>query len=118
MVADVIRDLRERLGYTYEAASMLVYGGGLRIETAMDEELQGVVEAYYSDPAHFPEGEDGRPQSGFILMDPATGDILAVAGAVEAGEKREAVPSRRALRLYPRWTEMRSAGAVPSAGST
>ncbi|MBE6653342.1 MAG: hypothetical protein E7610_08030 [Ruminococcaceae bacterium] len=85
VVADVIRDLRERLGYGYAAASALVYGGGLTIETAMDEELQRVVETYYADVSHFPVGEQGRPQSSFILMDPHTGDILAVAGAV--GEK-------------------------------
>ena len=86
VVSDVIRDLCNRLGYTYEAASMLIYGGGLTIETAMDEYLQAAVERYYADEAHFPVGEDGRPQSSFILIDPETGDILAVAGAV--GEKR------------------------------
>ncbi len=85
VAADVIRDLQERLGCTYAHASMLVYSGGLTIETAMDEELQRVVEAYYADLSHFPVGEAGRPQSSFILIDPATGDILAVAGA--AGEK-------------------------------
>lgn len=83
MVArDVIRDLCDRLGYTYAAASMLVYSGGLTVETAMDEELQSIVETYYADPTHFPEGDAGRPQSSCILIDPYTGDILAVAGAV------------------------------------
>lgn len=82
VVADVIRDLMERQDYTYAAASRLVYSGGLRIETAVDEALQQVVEAYYTDLSHFPEGEKGRPQSSFILIDPETGDILAVAGAI------------------------------------
>ena len=82
VVSDVIRDLRDRLGYTYEAASMLVYRGGLTIETAMDEHLQAAVERYYADLDHFPVGNDGRPQSALILIDPTTGDILAVAGAV------------------------------------
>ena len=85
VVADVVRDLQERLGYSYEAATMLVYGGGLRIEAAMDEDLQAIVEEYYRREEHFPTGEGGRPQSAVILMDPYTGDILAVAGAV--GEK-------------------------------
>lgn len=86
VAADVIRDLVERLGYTRASASRLLYSGGLTVETAMDEELQAIVETYYADPSHFPVGEDGRPQSSFILIDPATGDILAVAGAV--GEKQ------------------------------
>ena len=85
VISDVIHDLMEQKGYTYAAASRLIYSGGLRIETAMDETLQGIVEAYYADLSHFPEGENGRPQASFILIDPNTGDILAVAGAI--GEK-------------------------------
>ncbi len=85
VAADVIRDLCDRLGYTRTVASRLLYSGGLVVECAMDEELQALVESYYADPTHFPVGDDGRPQSSFILIDPATGDILAVAGAV--GEK-------------------------------
>lgn len=82
VVSDVIRDLMERNGYTYAAASRLIYNGGLWIETAMDETLQSIVEAYYADLTHFPAGEGGRPQSSFILIDPDTGDVLAVAGAI------------------------------------
>ena len=86
MVAiDVIRDLQARRGYTYEQAKGLVYGGNLSIYTAMDEELQRIVTEYYEELSHFPTGEYGRPQSAFILIDPSTGDILAVAGGV--GEK-------------------------------
>ncbi len=85
VVSDVIRDLQTRLGYTYEAASRLVYQGGLRIETAMDEALQAAVEAYYAEAGNFPAGENGQPQSAVIVIDPSTGDILAVAGAI--GEK-------------------------------
>lgn len=85
VASDVIHDLCDRLGYTYTAASLLVYNGGLTIETVQDEKLQAIVEAYYTDLSHFPVGQQGRPQSSFILIDPTTGDILAVAGAV--GEK-------------------------------
>ena len=85
VISDVIRDLQIRLGYTYTAASVLVCRGGLTIETAMDETLQQTVESYYNNLTHFPVGENGRPQSSFLLIDPTTGDVLAVAGAV--GEK-------------------------------
>ncbi len=85
VVSDVIRDLCQRLGYSRTTASELLYRGGLTIETAMDSDLQKIVETYYNDLSHFPVGTDGRPQSAFILIDPDTGDILAVAGAV--GEK-------------------------------
>lgn len=82
VVSDVIRDLCDRLGYSRATASELVYTGGLSIETAMDRDLQRIVEDYYADTSNFPVGTDGRPQSAFILIDPNTGDILAVAGAV------------------------------------
>ena len=85
VIADVIRDLTERLGYTESAASRLVYFGGLTIVTAQDEALQRAVEDYYADLSHFPTGEGDRPQSSCIIIDPYTGDILAVAGAT--GEK-------------------------------
>ncbi len=85
VAADVLRDLCDRLGYSRATASELLYTGGLTIETAMDRDLQAIVEQYYADLSHFPVGTDGRPQSAFILIDPDTGDILAVAGAV--GEK-------------------------------
>ena len=87
VVSDVIRDLSLRLGYTESAAARLVYYGGLTIETALDEGLQEAVEAYYADSSHFPGAGDGRegPQSSCLILDPYTGDILAVAGAV--GEK-------------------------------
>ena len=85
VISDVIRDLSERLGYTESAAARLVYYGGLTIETARDEALQRTVEDYYADPAHFPAEGGEMPQSSCLVVDPYTGDILAVAGAV--GEK-------------------------------
>lgn len=82
---DVIHDLQTRLGYSQEHATALVYHGDLIIETAMDAELQSILEAYYEDVTNFPQGEAGRPQSAMMIIDPFSGDILAVAGAV--GEK-------------------------------
>lgn len=83
---DVIRDLSEAYGYTRAEASRLYYSGGLRIYTLMDPTLQRAVEAYYRDPSHFPRTENGHaPQSAMIVLDPETGAILALAGAI--GEK-------------------------------
>ena len=84
MVAeDVIRALVERRGMSEQAASRLVYAGGLKIFTAMDPALQEIVRAFYEDPAHFPTHTGGKKaQSALLLVDPQTGDILAVAGAI------------------------------------
>ena len=84
VIADVIRDLQVRLGYSSKRAAMTVYNGGITVEIAMDETLQAELEAYFADPTHFPEGDAGRPQASAVVIDPYTGDILAIAGAVGA----------------------------------
>ena len=86
VVNDVIAALVRERGMSEAAASRLVYCGGLKIYTAMRPELQAIVTAYYEDPDNFPTHEGGKKaQSGLLLVDPRTGDILAAAGAV--GEK-------------------------------
>ncbi len=83
VVEDVIRALIERRGMSEQAASRLVYAGGLKIFTAMDPALQEIVHAFYEDPAHFPTHTGGKKaQSALLLVDPHTGDILAVAGSI------------------------------------
>ena len=86
VIRDVISDLQANYGYSYDKAALMIYKGGVTVETAMDESLQRALEEFYAREDHFPQGEYGRPQSACILIDPYTGDILAVVGAV--GEKK------------------------------
>lgn len=84
-ISDVIEALVAEKGYTKAEASRLVYCGGLKIYVAMNEELQGIVEEYYQSAENFPTHEGGeKAQSAVMILDPASGDILAVAGAVGA----------------------------------
>lgn len=86
VVHDVIRDLARSKGISQAEASRLVYCTGLKITTCVDPRLQAVLEEYYRTPAHFPTHEGGRKaNSSMMIVDPRTGDILALAGAV--GEK-------------------------------
>ena len=86
VIEDVIGDLMAEYNLSRSAASGLVYSGGLRIDMAMDEEIQKTVEEYYRTAVQTPRNEKGeRAQSALIVIDPRTGDILGVAGAV--GEK-------------------------------
>ncbi len=82
VMAEVQADLQSRLGYSREQAGLLLAHGGLTVETVMDEQLQEILTAYYENEAHFPSGVNGRPQSAMIIMDPGSGRILAVAGAI------------------------------------
>lgn len=86
VIEDVISDLCERKGFTRQMANLTVYTGGLKIYTAIDLTVQRTLEEYYADTSNFYSGSpDEAPQSSMIVIDPRTGDILAVAGAV--GEK-------------------------------
>lgn len=88
VIEDVIYDLCEKYGYSTASASLMVYSGGLKIYTAMDKNVQDVLDKYYGKSSNFP-GSNGEstdsPQSAAVIIDPYTGDILGVAGAI--GEK-------------------------------
>lgn len=85
VIEDVITDLMETYHLSRSAASHAFYTKGLRIDVAMDEEIQRIVEEYYRS-AILPLQSDGaESESAMIVIDQRTGDILAVAGAI--GEK-------------------------------
>ncbi len=86
VIHDVIGALVTERGMSEAAASRLLYCGGLKIYTTVDPRLQELLAAYYADPEHFPVHTDGKKaQSAMMIVDPSSGDVLAVAGAV--GEK-------------------------------
>lgn len=86
VMEDVISDLSVTLGIGRAQASRMLYSGGLSIDLAMDREIQSSVEEYYRQRVRLPCKENGEAaQSALIVIDPKTGDILGVAGAV--GEK-------------------------------
>lgn len=87
VIEDVTHDLSDKYGISKEYASFLLYSGGYRIYTAEDKEIQAILDDYYSDLSNFPCDINGEfPQSSMIVIDPYTGDILGVAGAI--GEKK------------------------------
>ena len=87
VLKDVINDLVEKKGYTRSYANKLVYTGGLKIYTAMDVEIQTLLEEYYENTQNFywKNGVE-NPQSAMIIIDPYSGAILGVVGAI--GEKQ------------------------------
>ncbi len=87
VIEDVINDLCLKYDLTKNSAALMLYRGGYRIYTAMDDKMQGILDEYYSDEYNFPTDRNGNTaQSAMIIIDPYTGDILGVAGAL--GEKK------------------------------
>ena len=60
VINDVVNDLVES-GYTYQAANLLVYSGGLNIYTCMDPDVQAVLDEVYTNDEYFPEHTSGMP---------------------------------------------------------
>ncbi len=81
VIEDVITDLQSEYGYSRSAASQLIYTGGLKIYTAMDERIQKLLDDYYAQAERF---EASGLQSSMIIIEPSTGDILGVVGALGA----------------------------------
>ncbi len=105
VVEDVINDLAAQKGYSRAMASHLIYTGGLNIYTAMDIDVQNVLEEYYKNESNFyPSGEGETPQSAMIIIHPESGDILGVAGAI-------GVKNANRLQNYATGT-VRPAGSV------
>lgn len=99
----VIRDLRDKYGYSAEYAQQMVNSGGLRIYSTVDERVQDIVTKYYSSSENFPPLYNPEyPQSACVVTD-TNGKIVALAGAI--GEKS-------AMREFSRAT-----GAVRQPGS-
>ena len=83
VIDEIISDLRKEYGYDYTEAWRQVYCGGLRIETAVDMRVQGVVEDIYLNRTNFPYSHTDKngklPESAITIMD-YQGRIVAIVG--------------------------------------
>ena len=89
VIEAVKADLQSKLGYSKQMANQLLYGGGLKIITTLDPEIQAKMDAVFLDEENFPGGlgSDGTyPQASMVLMDPYTGHVLALYGGRGAKE--------------------------------
>lgn len=78
VVEDVIDDLCVRLKYSREAATKLVYSGGLSIYTFMDPRVQEEIDLYFSDESNF--GGTDAPEYAITIMDSKSGNLLGIYG--------------------------------------
>ncbi len=97
VIEDVINDYVEKYGVSREFASLKIYTGGWNIYSVMDPEIQDTLEKIYLDDKYFPESDTGiKPQSSAVIVDPKTGDLLALVGG--RGEKTESRGLNRATQ--------------------
>ena len=87
VIWDVSADLAKALSISEKEARILINSSGYRIYTTMDRDIQEIAESVYADRSNLnvTSGSGQQLQSGITIMDPYTGDIVAIVGKV--GEK-------------------------------
>ncbi len=92
VLEDVAKAMAERDGAawndsTKELYKKLIGQGGYHIYTTLDYDVQAAVDKIYNDLSQIPETKSVQQlQSGIVIIDNATGDIVAMAGGV-GGDK-------------------------------
>lgn len=81
VIEQVIDGLQKELGCSYREATSMIYGGGLKIHTAVDLDVQKKLEDVYVNKTNW---LDKKAQSAMTIMD-YNGRVVAIVG--QAGEK-------------------------------
>lgn len=84
---DVSNDMAQSLGISVKEAQLKLYNGGYKIYTTVDPAIQEIAESVYEDRGNLNvTSRKGQPlQSGITIIDPQSGDVVAMVGTV--GEK-------------------------------
>ena len=88
VIKDVTEDLMEQKGISQDTARQLLYNGGYHVYSCLDPYIQECVDNVYLDVENFPKpyrANDQQLQSAMVIMDPYTGEVVAMSGGV--GEK-------------------------------
>ncbi len=89
VIKTVISDLQKQ-GYTYRRARNMIYGGGLKIYSAMDQNVQASLEDVYENYRKMP---NKKVQGAMVVMD-YKGRVLGLIGGT--GKKKTALGFNRA----------------------
>ena len=89
VILDVSNDLAEELNISVKEARLKLYNSGYNIYTTLDPDIQEIAESVYEDRSNLDvTSRSGQQlQSGITIIDPYTGNIVAMVGKV--GEKTE-----------------------------
>lgn len=84
VIRDVTADLSEAQGISREEAETLLYNSGYRIYTTLDPDIQTLAESVYEDRSNLDvTSRNGQQlQSAITVLDPYTGNIVAMVGKV------------------------------------
>lgn len=96
VILDVAADFAAKDGFNWDSMDQAaknyylekIQKGGYHIYTTLDMDIQNQVDAIYTDLSNVPQTQSAQQlQSGIVVIDNSTGDIVALAGGV--GEKTD-----------------------------
>lgn len=97
VIRDVTADLSREFGYSEKIAEQMVRAGGYSIYCTLNPEIQEKVDAVYENLDNIPKTASTQQlQSGIVVLDNRTGDVVAMAGGV--GEKTGSLTLNRATQ--------------------
>ena len=97
VIRDVTKDLGEKYGYSERIAEQMVRSGGYSIYCTLNPEIQEQVDAVYENLENIPKTDSEQQlQSGIVIIDNETGDVVAMSGGV--GEKEGSLTFNRATQ--------------------
>ena len=98
VIADVVNDLQEQMGYSETYARTLTTSGGLSIYATVDVDVQEKMEKVFENDNNFPRiSKNGvRPEAAMMVLDPTNGHIRGVIGG--RGEKKDSLVLNRATQ--------------------
>ena len=83
VIRDVVSDLCDKTGYEYDIVYKMVMTGGYQIYSTVNPEVQAAVDAVYEDLQSLPATASSQQlQSGIVIVDNTTGDVVALTGGV------------------------------------
>lgn len=89
------KDLIEEQGLSEAMAETKIFGGGLKVYTTMDPDVQNAIDSAYNNSSLFYTDKNGKfMQSAMVVMDQKNGDVVGLIGG--AGEKEGALSFNRA----------------------
>ena len=101
VINDVLRDLVEKKGLAESAARQVLYHGGYKIYTCLDQNIQSVIDGVYTDLGSLPapyRATEKQLQSAVVVIDSYTGDIKGLSGGT--GEKTDRFGWNRATDAH------------------
>ncbi len=99
IITDVIRDLMDEQGLSYQVAEKMIYSGGLKIYATIDPNVQAIMDEYFKNADNFPTYKGSvQPECAMVVMDPYTGEVRGMVGG--RGEKTQNRGWNRATQTF------------------